>query len=144
LKASHENNPVNLGRYDQRAKRPAGDIQIGSDADHSMLVTGSENVVIQAENVMLHAVQQASLSQSDPARMLRVLADGVRRSGAPILLARLTMPTLDALRYALSPRAWVQGVSSRMFSTSAAMPGGRVCSWRTSWARCTLPLPRKS
>jgi len=104
-----------------------------------MLVTGSENVVIQAENVMLNAVQQASLSQSDPARMLRVLAllaapvynphspdqyptpldlrqewhvlaDGVRRSGAPILLARLTLPTLDALRYALSPRAWEQNV----------------------------------
>ena len=88
---------------------------------------------------MLNAVHQASLSQSDPARMLRVLAllaapvynpfspdhyptpldlrqewhvlaDGVRRSGAPILLARLTLPTLDALRYALSPRAWEQGV----------------------------------
>jgi tetratricopeptide (TPR) repeat protein len=88
---------------------------------------------------MLHAVQQAFLSQRDPARMLRVLAllaapvynpnspdqyptpldlrqewhvlaDGVRRSGAPILLARLTLPTLDALRYALSPRAWEQGV----------------------------------
>ena len=53
---------------------PRGDIQIGSDADHSVLVTGSENVVIQAENVMLHAVQQASLSQRDSARMLRVLA----------------------------------------------------------------------
>lgn len=88
---------------------------------------------------MLNAVQQASLSQRDPARMLRVLAllaapvydpnspdqyptpldlrqewhvlaDGVRQSGAPILLARLTLPTLDALRYALSPRAWEQGV----------------------------------
>ncbi len=88
---------------------------------------------------MLNAVQQASLSKSDPARMLRVLAllaapvynpnsldyypkpldlrqewhvlaDGVRRSGASILLARLALPTLDALRYALSPRAWEQGV----------------------------------
>ena len=77
------------------------------------------------------------MSKRDPARMLRVLAllaapvynprspdvspspldlrqewhvlaDGVRRSGAPILLARLSLPTLDALRYALSPRATEQ------------------------------------
>ncbi|GEM_PF-2179937 len=50
------------------SEAPRGEIQIGSDADHSVLVTGSENVVIQAENVMLHAVQQASLSKRDPAR----------------------------------------------------------------------------
>ena len=33
------------------------------------------------------------------------LADAVRRSNAPIALIRLTPPTLDALRYALSSRA---------------------------------------
>ena len=33
------------------------------------------------------------------------LAEGVRQSGAPILLARLGPPTLPALRAALSPRA---------------------------------------
>jgi len=117
---------------------PRGEIQIGVDTDQSALVTGSQNVVIQAEQVMLQAAQQAAAAQRDPARMLRVLAllaapvynprspsappvpldlrqewhvlaDGVRRSGAPILLARLTPPTLDALRYALSPRASQQG-----------------------------------
>ncbi|MCX6672611.1 MAG: CHAT domain-containing protein [Methanothrix sp.] len=113
------------------------DIQIGSKAENSVLVTGSENVIIQSEQVMLQAAEQAALSKRDPARMLRVLAllaapvynprspdqspspldlhqewhvlaDGVRRSGAPILLARLNLPTLDALRYALSPRAYEQ------------------------------------
>ena len=115
------------------------DIQIGSKAEDSVLVTGSQNVVIQAEQVMLKAAEQAALSKRDPARMLRVLAllaapvynprspdrspspldlrqewhvlaDGVRRSGAPILLARLGLPTLDALRYALSPRAREQSI----------------------------------
>lgn len=115
------------------------EIQISSDAEKSVLVTGSQNVIIQAEQVMLHAAQQASQERRDPARMLRVLAllaapvynprspdrspspldlrqewhvlaDGVRRSGAPILLARLNPPTLDSLRYALSPRAREQGV----------------------------------
>jgi len=113
-------------------------IHIGRDIEHSVLATGSQNVIIQAEHVMLQAVQQAALSQRDPARMLRVLAllaapvfnpispdqhpvqldlrqewhvlaEGIRRSRAPILIARLTPPTLDALRYALSPRALEQG-----------------------------------
>jgi len=115
------------------------DIQIGSKAENSVLVTGSQNVIIQAEKVMLQAAEQAAISKRDPARMLRVLAllaapvynpcsqdrspspldlrqewhvlaDGVRRSGAPILLARLGLPTLDALRYALSPRAREQSI----------------------------------
>jgi hypothetical protein len=113
------------------------DIQIVGRAEDSVLVTGSHNVIIQAEQVMLQAAEQAAMSKRDPTRMLRVLAllsapvynprspdvspspldlrqewhvlaEGVRRSGAPILLARLTLPTLDALRYALSPRAWEQ------------------------------------
>ena len=152
---------------------PGKDIQIGSDADHSVLVTGSQNVIIQAEQVMLQAAQQAAAAQRDPARMLRVLAllaapvynprspdqsptpldlrqewhvlaDGVRRSGAPILLARLIPPTLDALRYALSPRAMGAGRPSPTSCTSAAMPGGRGWSWRTSWTRCIPPPPPKS
>jgi hypothetical protein len=87
-----------------------------------------------AERVMIEAAQQAALEKRDPARMLRVLAllaspvydpkdpekapvhldlraewhrlaEGVRQSGASILLARLTPTTLPALRAALSPRA---------------------------------------
>jgi hypothetical protein len=116
---------------------PRGDIQIGGDAEHSVLVTGSQNVIIQAAQVMLKAAERAARSQQDPARMLRVLAllaapvfdprnpeqsptpldlhqewhvlaEGVRQSKAPILLARLMPPTLDALRSALSPRAYGQ------------------------------------
>ncbi len=118
---------------------PGGDIQIGNGADHSLLVSGSQNVIIKADQVMLQAAQHAAQLQRDPAKMLRVLAllaapvydphfpdktpvpldlqqewhvlaDGVRQSDAPILLARLTPPTLDALRSALSPRAWKQNV----------------------------------
>jgi tetratricopeptide (TPR) repeat protein len=116
---------------------PRGDIQIGSKAEDSVLVTGSHNVIIKAGQVMLQAAEQAVREKCDPSRMLRVLAllaapvynplspdrspspldlrqewhvlaDGVRRSCAPILLARLHPPTLDALRYALSPRAHEQ------------------------------------
>lgn len=117
-------------------------------------MTGSQNVIIQAEQVMQQAAEQAALSKRDPARMLRVLAllaapvynsrspdrspspldlrqewhvlaDGVRRSGAPILLARLSLPTLDALRYALSPRAREQSIFPHIFHFSGhAWRGG--------------------
>ncbi len=114
-----------------------GNISLGGDAAHSVLVTGSHNVIIQAGQVMLQAAEEARRAQRDPACMLRVLAllaapvldprqpdqapppldlkqewhvlaQEVRRSQAPILLARLTPPTLDALRSALSPRAEAQ------------------------------------
>jgi len=114
-----------------------GNIDIEGSTDESVLVTGSHNVVIQAEQVMLQAAEEARREKRDPAQMLRVLAllaapvfdprnpdqppkpldlhqewhvlaDGVRRSRAPILLARLTPPTLAALRSALSPRAEMQ------------------------------------
>ncbi|MGQ9494259.1 MAG: CHAT domain-containing protein, partial [Anaerolineae bacterium] len=110
-----------------------GSIAAG-EVSGSVLVTGSQNVIIQAEQVMLQAVQQATQAQRDPGRMLRilallaapvhdplppghspmpldllhewhVLAQEVRQSHAPILLARLTPPTLDALRRALSQGA---------------------------------------
>jgi hypothetical protein len=87
-----------------------------------------------AERVMIEAAERAALEKRDPARMLRVLAllaspvydpmnpetapdhldlraewhflaQGVRESKAPILLARLGLATLPALRSALSPRA---------------------------------------
>jgi hypothetical protein len=120
---------------------------------------------------MLQAVQQASLSQRDPARMLRVLAllaapvynpRSPDQYPTPLNCARSGMFWLMAYAGAVLPSSWpaspcrrwtrcamlsppVPGskVSSRMSSTSAAMPGERVCSWRTSSARCTLPLPRK-
>jgi hypothetical protein len=89
---------------------------------------------MQAEKAMIEAAAQAMREERDPARMLRmlsmmaspvydprspdkapveldlrqewhVLKQGVRGSGAPILLARLIPPTLPALRSALSPRA---------------------------------------
>ena len=114
-----------------------GNIDIEGSTDDSVLVTGSHNAVIRAEQVMLRAAEGARRAERDPAQMLRalallaapvfdprnpdqppspldlhqewhVLADGVRRSDAPILLARLTPPTLTALRSALSPRAEMQ------------------------------------
>ena len=116
-----------------------GSIQVQGDVQQSVLVTGSHNVVVQAEQVMLQAAAQARAKRRDPARMLRILAllaapvydpyqpdempapldlkqewhelaGKVRDSHAPILLARLTPPTLDALRAALSPRAGEQGL----------------------------------
>ena len=98
------------------------------------ILEGSPALKIQAEKLMIEAAEQARREKRDPARMLRVmallaspvcdprnpesapvhldlqaewhrLAEGVRQSGAPILLARLVPPTLPALRAALSPRA---------------------------------------
>lgn len=95
---------------------------------------GSPALKIRAERVMIEAAEQALQEKRDPSRMLRVLAllaspaydpknperapvhldlraewhrlsEGVRQSGAPILLARLAPPTLPALHAALSPRA---------------------------------------
>jgi len=116
----------------------------GGDVSHSTLITGSHNVLIQAEYghgmpcpCTLHAADQARAAQRDPTRMLRILAllaapvhdpqrphhppsplnlraewrrleAAVRDTQAPILLARLLPPTLDALRRALSPRAFHQ------------------------------------
>jgi tetratricopeptide (TPR) repeat protein len=103
------------------------------------MLTGSLSVGIRAERVMIEAAEKAVRERRDPSRMLRVLAllaspvydpnnpetapvhldlqaewhglsEGVRQSGAPILLARLSPPTLPALRAALSPRAEEQGV----------------------------------
>ena len=98
------------------------------------ILEGSPALKIQAEKLMIEAAEQARREKRDPSRMLRVmallaspvydpqnpdispvhldlqaewhrLAEGVRQSGAPILLARLGPPTLPALRAALSPRA---------------------------------------
>ncbi|MBN1178057.1 MAG: CHAT domain-containing protein [Anaerolineae bacterium] len=46
------------------------------------------------------------------------LADAVRRSGAPIALIRLAPPTLDALRFALSPRAVEQNLAPHVLHVS--------------------------
>ena len=98
------------------------------------MLEGSPALTIRAERVMIEAAEQALQEKRDPARMLRILAllaspvfdpknpdaapvhldlraewhrlsEGVRQSGAPILLARLAPPTLPALHAALSPRA---------------------------------------
>ncbi len=103
------------------------------------MLEGSPALKIQAEKLMIEAAEQARREKRDPSRMLRVLAllaspicdprnpesapvhldlqaewhrlsEGVRQSGAPILLARLAPPTLPALRAALSPRAAEQSV----------------------------------
>lgn len=47
------------------------DVQTGSKAEDGVLVSGSQNIIIQAEQVMLQAAQQAALAKRDPARMLR-------------------------------------------------------------------------
>jgi hypothetical protein len=81
------------------------------------------------------------------------LAEGVRQSGAPILLARLAPPTLPALRAALSPRSAEQGVFPQVlhFSGHAWSEGlvledemGRAHSAKTSEVIDALKdLPRK-
>ncbi|MCR4406582.1 MAG: hypothetical protein NUW24_06635 [Anaerolineae bacterium] len=105
---------------------PPASIHIGGDAEHSILVIGSQNIIIQA-------AAQATREQRDPTRMLRVAAilaapvhdptrpdrppapldlrsewrrleQAVCGAHAPILLARLVPPTLDTLRRELSPR----------------------------------------
>ncbi len=120
------------------ADSPAAPISIGGDATENILVTGSNNVIIRAEQLTFRAAEQARAEQHDPARMLRILtlmaapvfdprnpdtppipldlrqewhklSEKVRSSHAPILLMRLVPPTLDALRAALSPGAEARG-----------------------------------
>jgi len=93
------------------------DNRIGDKAGDRRLATESGKIVIQAGQVMIEAEEQAVSEKRDPAKMLRVLsflaapvydprsperapvhldlrqewhvlADGIRRSGAPILLAK--------------------------------------------------------
>lgn len=116
-----------------------GSIAVGGNVSSSLLVTGSQNVIIQAGEVLFQAAEQARAAGRDPAHMLRVLAvlaapvydprqpdslpppldlkqewhelaQGVRDSRAPILLTRVVPPALDALRRALSPRAEEQAI----------------------------------
>jgi len=133
---------------------PRPGIQVTGDAAGSVLVTGSQNVIIQAGQVLVQAAAAARRQRQDPARLLRVLAvlaapvydpdrpdslpppldlqqewhklaGPVRSSRAPILLARLTPPTLDALRAALSPRAETQGLFPHILHFSGhAWAGG--------------------
>ncbi len=53
---------------------PNAQIQAGGDVTDSILVTGSQNVIVQAGQVLIHAVEQARRQERDPARMLRILA----------------------------------------------------------------------
>ena len=133
---------------------PRTGIQVTGDVAGSVLVTGSQNVIIQAGQVLVQAAAAARRQRQDPARLLRVLAvlaapvhdparpdhlpppldlrqewrklaETVRESHAPILLARLTPPTLDALRAALSPRAETQGLFPHILHFSGhAWAGG--------------------
>jgi tetratricopeptide (TPR) repeat protein len=121
-------------RIDISKDLAADSIHIGGDVVERGKVTTVYNV---AGNLFIHAAQSAYAERRDLRAMLRVLviaaapvmgrdpsappparlnlraewkrlADAVRNSGAPIALIRLTPPTLDALRYALSPRALEQ------------------------------------
>ncbi len=114
-----------------------GSISVGGDVGKSVLVTGSQNIILQAEQVLFQAAQAARQEGLDPAHALRILAilaapvydprrpeylpppldlkqewhelsQAVRESRAPILLVRVVPPTLDFLRRALSPRAEAQ------------------------------------
>ncbi|MBO9394140.1 CHAT domain-containing protein, partial [Caldilinea sp.] len=116
-----------------------GSIAVGGGVSGSLLVTGSQNVIIQAGEILLRLAEQARAAARDPGRMLRILAvlaapvhdpadpdhppppldlrrewnrleRAVREANAPILLARLTPPTLEALRRGLSPRTAQQGL----------------------------------
>lgn len=128
----------------------------GGKAGEREAATCSDMAMIGAGRVMLDAVQQAREARRDPARMLRVLsllaapvcsprtpykapigldlrqewhvlAEGIRRSAAPILLARLTPPTLAALRAALSLRAKEQNAFPHVLHFSGhAWSGGLV------------------
>ena len=53
---------------------PDHSISIGGDVSGSVLVTGSHNLVIHAEQVMLQAAQKAKEQGRDAAHMLRVLS----------------------------------------------------------------------
>lgn len=132
------------------------DIQISGNDEDRRPATDSDKIVIQAGRVMIEAAEQAVSEKRDPAKMLRVLsflaapvydprspeqapvhldlrqewhvlADGIRRSGAPILLAKLAPPTLPALRSALSPRAKEQNAFPHVLHFSGhAWSGGLV------------------
>lgn len=111
-----------------------GNLDIGGDAAHSIQITGSHHVI----QIGLAAAQARSAGR-DPAQMLRVaallaapvfdprrpdrppapldlraewerLARAISDARAPILLARLTPPTLATLRRELSPRVADQGL----------------------------------
>jgi hypothetical protein len=49
-------------------------IAIQGSAQESILVTGSQNVIIQAGEILLRLAEQARGAARDPGRMLRILA----------------------------------------------------------------------
>lgn len=131
-----------------------GAIHVDGNVQGSILATGSYNTIIQAEQVLIQTAQAAQAQGRDPAHMLRILAvlaapvhdpdhpqhlpppldlqqewhelaQGVRERNAPILLARIVPPTLDALRSALSPRAEAQAIFPHILHFSGhAWKGG--------------------
>ncbi|WP_288089002.1 hypothetical protein [Roseiflexus sp.] len=119
-----------------------GHIDIGGDATHSILITGSHNVIQIGQ-----AAAQARSAGCDPAQMLRVaailaapvfdprdhnrppalldlraewarLARAIHDAHAPILLTRLVPPTLATLRRELSPRVAEQGLFPHVLHVS--------------------------
>ncbi|MDX9993447.1 MAG: CHAT domain-containing protein [Anaerolineales bacterium] len=114
-------------------------LQVGESVGKN-LVVGDHNLILEVGgDLIFKAAQSAALQQRDLRKMLRVLvvlagpvfdprnpqhdptpldlltewqklSAAVAASGAPIALIRLTPPTLEALRYALSPRAVEQGL----------------------------------
>ena len=116
-----------------RGPRTEDQVTTGGDVADSIIITGDHNVV----QVVHQARDEAARRGHDLRRMLRVLvllaapvvgaepgdpppprlnlpgewrrlAEAVRQSQAPIALIRLMPPTLEALRFALSPRALEQ------------------------------------
>ena len=148
-------------------------IRVQQGVQGSVLITGSHNLV-------LLAAQEARQRDQDPARMLRIAAllaapvhdprhpdrppqpldlrtewrrleQAVRKTGAPILLARLTPPTLETLRRELSLRLAEQGLFPHVlhFSGHAWEKGllleddyGQTCRVTAAQLLQALKLPR--
>jgi hypothetical protein len=119
------------------------------------VVVGDHNTVIEVSgDLIFNAAQAAALQERDLRNMLRVLvvlagpvfdprtpahdptpldlleewnrlSNAIKASGAPIALIRLTPPTLESLRYALSPRVVEQGLYPHVLHFSGhAWPEG--------------------
>ena len=146
-----------------------GNIQIDGSAEPVPPSASPQSVIVRAEKVMLQVAAQAEESHLDPKAMLRVLvilaapvhdprspdrpptpldlhqewhvlAGEVRKSLSPILLARLVPPTLESLRFALSPRVWQQKVFPRILHFSGhAWKEGLLLKIR--WVRSTASVP---
>ncbi|OIO85335.1 MAG: hypothetical protein AUK01_06330 [Anaerolineae bacterium CG2_30_57_67] len=130
-------------------------IEIGGNFSDGNLIVGDHNQILTiGGDLIFNAAQNAERQERDLRKMLRVLvllaapiydarnpqneidalnlqaewlrlSEAVRASGAPIALIRLMPPTLDALRFALSPRVLAQGLYPHVLHFSGhAWQGG--------------------